>query len=553
MWLLSLPFQLRYGALNFALLGTALSCLGLWFYPAFFAILAPLAVVFGAFAWMGLFDLFQTKRAILRNYPIAARLRFLFEKFRPELRQYLFEGDKDGTPFARDKRAIVYQRAKGDLDKRPFGTQYNVYENHFEWLSHSMAPKLPAKDPFRLTIGGPDCKQPYSASVFNISAMSYGSLSANAVRALNKGAKMGGFAHDTGEGGFSPYHQENGGDIIWEIGSGYFGCRNPDGSFSAEKFAAVAASPQIKMVELKLSQGAKPGHGGVLPAAKVTREISLIRGVPMGEDCVSPSFHSAFKTPLEMIRFMAEMRRLSGGKPAGFKLCIGQPTEFLALVKAMLETGITPDFIVVDGKEGGTGAAPLEFMDHVGMPLRDGLAFVHNSLIGAGLRDRIKIGAAGKITSAFDMARVMAIGADWCNAARGFMFAVGCIQAQQCHTGHCPTGVTSQDPARQRAVVVTDKSQRVAMFHKETLHALAELIAAAGLEHPGQLTGHHFMRRLGPDKVVTYAELFTYLQPGELLTGTNNKKFKAWWDSSSAETFAAQVKQVSAPEMAAAQ
>src|SRR6202008_2681259 len=354
-------------------------------------------------------------------------------------------------PFSRDIRALVYQRAKMQLDKRPFGTQEDIYREGYEWMHHSVAPKPHSTEKFRITIGGPDCTRPYSASVFNISAMSFGALSPNAVRALNAGARKGGFAHDTGEGGFSPYHREKGGDIIWEIGSGYFGCRNRDGTFNPDEFARVAGDDQIKMVELKISQGAKPGHGGVLPAAKVSAEISRIRGVEMGEDCISPASHRAFSTPIEMRECIGERWRLSGGKPAGFKLCIGHPWEFLAIVKAMLATGITPDFIVVDGTEGGTGAAPLEFMDHLGMPLRDGLTFVHSSLRGANLRDRIKLGASGKITSAFDMARVMALGADWCNSARGFMFAVGCIQAQACHTGHCPTGVTSQDVARQRA------------------------------------------------------------------------------------------------------
>jgi len=368
--------------------------------------------------------------------------------------------------------------------------------------------------------------------------MSYGALSANAVRALNKGARMGGFAHDTGEGGFSPYHQEHGGDIIWEIGSGYFGCRNADGAFAPDKFAEVAATPQIKMVELKLSQGAKPGHGGVLPGAKVTPEIARIRGVPRGQDCISPSRHSAFSTPVELMRFIADMRKLSGGKPAGFKLCVGHPWEFMAIVKAMLATGITPDFIVVDGTEGGTGAAPLEFMDHVGMPLRDGLTFVHSTLVGANLRDKIKIGAAGKITSGFDMARVMALGADWCNAARGFMFAVGCIQAQQCHTGKCPTGVTSQDRSRQRAVVVSDKSQRVANFHRETVKALAELVAAAGLDHPSQLRPYHFMRRVGSDRIATFGEIYRFLKPGELLSGDGDPGFAQPWRIAQAESFA---------------
>ena len=535
---LLLPVRARYILLTFVLIAAVGSATLLWRQPDQIAYLAAPVVIFGYFALLGVRDLFQTKHAILRNYPLAAHARFALEKIRPEMRQYFFEDDKDGMPFPRDKRAIVYQRAKGALDKRPFGTQYDVYQSHYEWLHHSVAPKEPARLPFRISIGGPDCTKPYSASVFNISAMSYGSLSANAVRALNKGAKMGDFAHDTGEGGLSPYHQEHGGDIIWEIGSGYFGCRNPDGTFSAEKFAAVAANPQVKMVELKLSQGAKPGHGGVLPAAKVTSEISRIRSVPRGRDCISPARHSAFATPIEMMRFIAEMRRLSGGKPAGFKLCVGHPWEFLAIVKAMLETGITPDFIVVDGTEGGTGAAPLEFMDHLGMPLRDGLTFVHSALVGANLRSRIRIGAAGKITSGFDMARVIALGADWCNAARGFMFAVGCVQAQQCHTGHCPTGVTSQDRSRQRAVVVSDKSVRVANFHKETVKALAELVAAAGLDHPSEFRPQHFMRRAAPDRVVTFAELYRFLEPGELLSGTEDPRFRAAWNMARADSFA---------------
>lgn len=535
---LLLPITPRYILLSMALAGTGVLMALAWHNPSQIAYLAVPLAFFGFFAVLGLRDFFQGQHAILRNYPITAHLRFFLEKIRPEMRQYFFEDDKDGMPFPRDKRAIVYQRAKGVLDKRPFGTQYDVYQSRYEWMHHSMAPKTPARELFRIDIGGPGCKVPYSASVFNISAMSYGSLSANAVRALNKGAKIGNFAHDTGEGGFSPYHRENGGDIIWEIGSGYFGCRNPDGTFSHEKFTSVARNAQIKMVEIKLSQGAKPGHGGVLPAAKVTREISRIRGVSMGQDCISPAHHSAFSTPIEMMRFIADLRRLSEGKPVGFKLCVGHPWEFLALVKAMLETGITPDFIVIDGTEGGTGAAPLEFMDHLGMPLRDGLTFVHSCLLGANLRDKIKLGASGKITSAFDIARVMALGADWCNAARGFMFAVGCIQAQQCHTGHCPTGVTSQDRSRQRAVVVSDKSVRVANFHRETVKALAELLAAAGLNHPRELGPHHFRRRVASDRVISFAEIYRFLQPGELLAGTDDPRFREAWIMARADSFA---------------
>jgi glutamate synthase domain-containing protein 2 len=513
--------KLRYLPLAVSMIGVAAFATLLGHDPHALGYVPALAV-FAALALVGLSDLVQRKHAILRNYPIAGHLRFLLEKIRPELRQYFFEDDKDGLPFPRDKRAIVYQRAKGVLDKRPFGTQYDVYASRYEWMHHSIAPKPPAREPFHIVIGGAECSQPYSASVFNISAMSFGSLSANAVRALNRGAKMGNFAHDTGEGGLSPYHREHGGDIIWEIGSGYFGCRNPDGTFARDTFARVAAAGQVKMVELKLSQGAKPGHGGVLPAAKVTPEISAIRGVARGQDCISPPSHSAFTTPIELMHFIALMRRLAGGKPAGLKLCVGHPWEVLALVTAMLETGITPDFIVVDGTEGGTGAAPLEFMDHLGMPLRDGLTFVHSALVGARLRQGIKLGASGKITSGFDMARVMALGADWCNAARGFMFAVGCIQAQQCHTGHCPTGVTSQDRLRQRAIVVGDKSVRVDNFQRETVKALAELVAAAGLEHPSQLKPQHFMRRAAPDRVVSFADLYRVLEPGELLAGTDH-------------------------------
>ena len=540
MTLLRRPFELRYSPLTLAVLGTLVFAGLAIRFPAWEAVDTLLALVFLALTAVGIRDLTQTRHAILRNYPIAAHLRFLLEKVRPEIRQYFFEADKEGAPFPRDKRAIVYQRAKGVLDKRPFGTQYDVYAEGFEWLHHSLAPKPAAEAAaMRISIGNPGpCTAPYSASVLNISAMSYGALSANAIRALNKGARMGGFAHDTGEGGVSPYHRENGGDIIWEIGSGYFGCRTPEGRFDPDKFAAVAADPQIRMVELKLSQGAKPGHGGVLPAAKITPEIAAIRGVPLGQDCVSPAAHSSFSTPVGLLEFVALMRRLSGGKPAGFKLCIGHTWEFMAICKAMLETGITPDFIVVDGKEGGTGAAPLEFMDHIGMPLRDGLSFVHNALIGCGLRDRIRIGASGKVISAFDMARVMALGADWCNAARGFMFAIGCIQAQSCHTGLCPTGVTSPDPLRQRAIVVPDKAERVMNFHRNTVHALAELIAAAGLTHPGDLRPHHVLRRGPGDRAISYAEHYDALTPGQLLAdSTAAPRFHAAWRLAAAHSF----------------
>ena len=498
---------------------------------------AAVMAVAAALSILGIHDLRQTRHSVLRSYPIIAHLRFMLEDMRAEIRQYFFESDTEGVPFSRNKRAIVYQRAKGVLDKRPFGTLLDVYATSFEWLNHSVIPTEPSTELFRTTIGGPLCRQPYSASVLNISAMSFGALSANAILALNQGAKRGNFAHDTGEGGFSRYHRQNGGDVIWQIGSGYFGCRDVEGHFDARLFAETAAIPQIKMIEIKLSQGAKPGHGGVLPGAKVSAEIAQARGVPQGEDCISPASHSAFSTPLEMMAFIAKLRELSDGKPIGFKLCIGHPWEFLAMGKAMLQTGITPDFIVIDGSEGGTGAAPLEFVDHIGMPLRDGLLFVHNALVGMGLRDKIKLGAAGKVASAFDMARVMALGADWCNAARGFMFAIGCIQAQGCHTGNCPVGVATQDPIRQRSLVVSDKAERVTHFHQSTLNALAEVIAAAGLTHPNQLRPRHFSKRVSPSEVKRYDQIHHFLRPNELQVGTDDPIFHDSWQMARAESF----------------
>ena len=536
---LGLPFTPRYILLTLALVMTALMASEVVMAQHYAWLLSVVLAACAALSVLGIRDMVQTRHSILRNYPIAAHLRFLFEDIRPELRQYLFESEKDGAPFSRDDRAIVYQRAKMVLDKRPFGTQSDVYADNFEWLNHSIAPAPVVKDGFRVRIGGPACARPYDASVYNISAMSFGALSANAIRALSTGAKLGGFAQDTGEGGLSPYHEAGGGDIIWEIGSGYFGCRNEDGTFSPERFAKVAGSGQVKMVELKLSQGAKPGHGGVLPGAKVSAEISRIRGVPVGQDCISPARHSAFSTPIELLQFIAQLRHLSGGKPAGFKLCVGQPHEFLAICKAMLTTGITPDFIVIDGKEGGTGAAPLEFIDHIGMPMREGLSFAHNALIGCRLRGQVRLGAAGKIVTAFDMARAFALGADWCNAARGFMFAIGCIQSQSCHTDRCPVGVATQDATRQRGLVVADKSQRVANFHAATMHSLAEVVAAAGLDHPAGFTSHHISRRVSPSAVRTFAELYPALKPGELLTGTDDPRFKAAWAMASAESFGA--------------
>ena len=506
-------FALRYATLACCVLVLLLSLFLLLVYGMGWGLLLGAA---GLVA-LGVHDLLQTHHSILRNYPVIGHLRFVLEFVRPEIRQYFIESDNEAAPFSRSQRSLVYQRAKGESDKRPFGTQLDVQAPGFEWINHSVAPSQLATHDFRITIG-PETAQPYSASVFNISAMSFGALSANAILALNAGAKRGSFAHDTGEGSISAYHRVHGGDLVWEIGSGYFGCRHADGSFDPEKFAQSARDPQVKLIEIKLSQGAKPGHGGVLPGPKVTPEIAAARGVPMGVDCVSPAAHSAFDTPLEMMQFIVRLRELSGGKPTGFKLCIGHPWEWFAMVKAMLASGITPDFIVVDGSEGGTGAAPVEFTDHVGSPLQEGLLLVHNTLRGAGLRGRIRLGCAGKVVSAFDIARMMALGADWCNSARGFMFALGCIQAQSCHTGRCPTGVTTQDPVRQRSLVVPDKAVRVYNFHQQTLHALQELVQAAGLQHPSDITAHHIVRRGSDHRVSSLAQLMpSQLPEGALL------------------------------------
>ncbi|MBD3665105.1 FMN-binding glutamate synthase family protein [Sulfitobacter aestuariivivens] len=497
-------------------------------------------VFFVILAVIGIYDVTQKRHSILRNYPILGHMRFIFEGIRPEIRQYLIESDQDEEPFSRDDRSLVYQRAKGQEDARPFGTRERVYDAGYSWVTHSVQPKEIHDHNFRTLIGGKDCKQPYSASLYNISAMSFGSLSANAIEALNTGAQLGGFAHDTGEGSVSRYHKAGGGDLIWQIASGYFGCRAADGSFDAEKYKETVALDQIKMVELKLSQGAKPGHGGMLPASKISPEIAEARGIPEGVDCISPAAHSAFSTPLEMMEFIGQLRDMSGGKPVGFKLCIGHQREFMCMVKAMLETGITPDFIVVDGTEGGTGAAPVEFSNHVGMPMVEGLTFVHNTLRGAGIRDQIKVGAAGKIVHAFDIARALALGADWCNSARGFMFAIGCIQAQACHTNHCPVGVATQDKTRMRALSVSHKSKRVARFHENTMEALAEMTGAAALDHPSDFLPRHLMMRQSDRSMTEGSNVYAYLPEGYLLDD-NAKDYrgnKTRWARARADSFA---------------
>lgn len=468
---------------------------------------------------LGIADLNQKKHSIKHNFPIVGRMRWWAEWMRPKIYQYFIESDTDGTPYNRLSRNVIYQRSKKVNDTTPFGTQMDVYQTGYEWLNHSIAPTPMNRvnhDP-RVIVGGPDCKQPYAASIFNVSAMSYGSLSKNAIMALNGGAKIGGFAHNTGEGGLSPYHLEPGGDVIWQIGTGYFSCRNVDGTFNYEAFAERAVHVNVKMIEIKMSQGAKPGHGGILPAAKVTEEIAKIRLVEKGKDVLSPPYHTAFSTPLEMLQFIKKLRELSGGKPTGFKLCIGQKSQFIAICKGMIKTGITPDFITVDGGEGGTGAAPLEFTNSVGMPLRDALAFVNDTLNGFGLKKHIKIIASGKVHTGFDLVRNISLGADMCNSARAMMLSLGCIQALECNTNTCPTGVATQNPKLYKGLNVDDKKVRVANYHHETVKAAVELMAAAGIDHPSKLHRSHIYRRVSANQIQTYAQMYPYLLRGSLL------------------------------------
>jgi glutamate synthase domain-containing protein 2 len=498
-----------------------------------------LTATFGVLTAIGIADIAQRRSTLRRNYPLLAHIRFFFEDVRPMLRQYIVESDNEEVPFSHVQRKIVKQRAKNALGLRPFGSELDVYAERYEWINHSMTPSRIDHHDFRVMVGSAECVRPYSASVLNISAMSFGAISPSAIRALNEGARRGGFYHDTGEGSLSPYHQENGGDIVWELGSGYFGACARAGIFSEEKFVEKARLEQVKMIELKLSQGAKPGHGGVLPAAKVSAEIARTRGVPEGEDCISPARHSTFDTPEGLLRFIARLRELSGGKPTGFKLAVGHPWEWFGVAKAMTTTGIVPDFIVVDGGEGGTGAAPLEFTDHVGVPLREALMIVHNTLVGLNLREKIRIAASGKIITAIDIARMLALGADWCNAARGFMFALGCIQSQSCHTDRCPTGITTQDPRRWKHLDVPDKAERVKNFHENTLIALKELVQASGLAHPSELGPEHLIRRVSSTEVRSLATLYRFVLPGELIDGVSEHAvFQRFWRDARPDTFA---------------
>ena len=500
-----------------------------------------LAGLFDLLILVGLYDLLQRKHSILRNYPVLGHLRFLMESAGPEMHQYFVESNTSGRPFDRDQRTLVYRRAKGLDAVKPFGTELDVYGYGYGFISHSACPRPGLPDSarsLRIPVGGPDCQQPYSASILNISAMSFGALSARAILALNRGAKKGGFAHDTGEGGLSQHHAGGGGDLIWQVGTGYFGCRAKDGTFDPGLFEETVSSPQVKMVEIKLSQGAKPGHGGILPAAKVTKEIAQARKVPMGQDCISPPGHSAFSTPTGLLDFVASLRKMSGGKPVGFKLCVGDPREFFAICKAMVETGVTPDFITVDGAEGGTGAAPQEFSDNIGYPLREGLLLVHNALVGVNLRDRVRIAASGKVFASYGMACALALGADWCNAARAFMFSVGCIQSQLCHTNLCPVGVATQSKRLQQGLVVDDKAERAYQYHKNTVEGLAETAAACGIDSPTEFRPYHLYERVSPHEIRRFDQIYDFFEPGQLLEDSVPEALEPFWKAARADSFA---------------
>ncbi len=497
-------------------------------------------VIVGPLMYMGFVDMAQNRQAIRKNFPLLGRLRYVFEGMRPKIQQYFVESDTDGTPLNRNERSVIYQRAKKQVDTIPFGTQLNVYAEGYEWMTHSINPQDHNKldhNP-RVRVGNKDCTQPYDASILNVSAMSFGSLSPNAIESLNSGAKMGGFAHNTGEGGISPYHLKHGGDLIWQVGTGYFGARDVNGNFSPEAFQKNALRPEVKMIEIKLSQGAKPGHGGILPAKKNTPEIAAIRGVQAGTTVFSPPYHSAFNSPLGLIQFVKQLRDLSGGKPIGFKLCVGKKSEFLAICKAMVQLNIYPDFITVDGGEGGTGAAPPEFSNSVGMPLLDAIAFVDDALRGFGIREHIKIDCSGKILTGFNIVRAMALGADFCNSARAMMLALGCIQALECNKNTCPTGVATQDPYFMKGLVVEDKKERVANYHKNTVGSFVELLSCAGLDHPEKINRSHVYRRVFMNMVKTYEEIYPPLPEGCLLEGGDAPiEFESYLNRATAEAF----------------
>ena len=502
-------------------------------------LLAHLSIsfIFAVILLIGLHDAFHKKHAIKRNFPIFGNFRYLLESIRPEIQQYFIERNTDGKPYSREERSVVYQRSKNELDTVPFGTQQNVYNLGYEWVNHSIAVKHVDHEKLRVTIGSKDCKKPYDASLLNISAMSYGSLNKNAILALSKGASLGNFAHNTGEGSISPYHLEGGADLIWQIGTGYFGCRKDDGTFSDELFEEKAKLEAVKMIEIKISQGAKPGHGGILPKGKITPEISKIRGVSMDEDVISPPTHSSFTTPLELLQFIQKCRELSGGKPVGIKLCIGKRREFMSICKAMIKLDIFPDFITVDGGEGGTGAAPIEFTNNIGTPSVDGLIFVHNCLVGFNIRNKVKIVATGKITTAFSIIKLLALGADLTYSARSMMLALGCIQALRCNANVCPAGIATNNPHLMQGLVVDEKYKRVYNFHRQTLKSVAEMLGAMGLSSGQEVRPWHIVTRYNAFENRNYKELFDFVSAGDFLKNQIPGQYKDAFERSHPDSF----------------
>ncbi|HAT3891481.1 TPA: FMN-binding glutamate synthase family protein [Legionella pneumophila] len=495
----------------------------------FFAFLIPIIIL-----WI--YDVLQTKHTILRNFPVLGHVRYFLEFLRPEIQQYFIATDESELPFNRETRSMIYQRAKNVRDTIPFGTERDILSVGYTWALHSLSPKHSSEVEPRIDVGGPDCKKPYNASRLNISAMSFGSLSPNAIMALNKGAKLGGFYHNTGEGGLSPYHLQ-GGDIVFQIGTAYFGCRDDQGNFDENEFIKEASRDEVKMIEIKLSQGAKPSHGGILPAAKLTEEIAKVRKVPMGKDVLSPIAHTTFDNPVGLLHFVKRLRDLSDGKPVGFKLCLGRRHEFMAICKAMLKTNILPDFITIDGAEGGTGAAPVEYTNFIGTPLEAGLVFVHNALVGTGVRDKIRVICSGKVTNGFDLLTNIALGADICNSARAMMMSIGCIQSKQCNANTCPTGVATQKKRLQYGLVVDEKKFLVANFHNNTIKSFLEMVGALGLNNPSDLKPSHIMRRIGVDEVKSFDQIYPYVNPGQFLKGDIPDDYKIHWEHADPDKF----------------
>jgi len=491
---------------------------------------------------LGCYDIFQRRKNVLRNYPVWGHWRYILLSIRPMIQQYFINTDQSGRPFNAAQRDLVYTRSEGKLDMQPFGTQLDVHETGFEWVNHSMQPTEPTADCARITVGGPACKQPYSASIYNISAMSFGALSSEAIRALNRGARLNNFYHNTGEGGASKHHLREGGDVVWQIGTGYFGCRSVEGGFDSEKFHEQAQHANIKMIEIKLSQGAKPAHGAVLPGEKVTKEIAEARGVSVGVTVDSPARHRAFSTPLELIQFIQRLRELSDGKPIGFKLCLGNRIDFMAICKAMIKLDIYPDFITIDGCEGGTGAAPVEFTDHIGVPLNEGIIYIHNTLVGCGIRKHIRLIASGKVITGFDLVTKLALGADICNAARGMLFSIGCIQSRRCHTNTCPTGIATQNPELRYALNIDEKSKRVSHFHEETIQSFLQVLGATGLSHASELYPGIIHRRISRDKALTYDEIFPYLEENQIIDGNAPCLYQKFWNAASSDSFVIKTK-----------